>query len=184
MRAGRRNVRITHPEKSLFPDGTTKADLAAYYRDVAPAMLPHVRERPVSMQRFNGGVTRPGFFAKEGPEGAPDWVPTIEVPKKGGTVHHVLANETATLVWLANQNCITPHVSTARADRLHPPGPARSGPGPPGSTARTGSCGTSTPRATTSTSCAGPPSTSARCCATAAASRSRWSPARPGATSS
>src|SRR5919112_1054977 len=46
MRAGRRNVRITHPDKSLFPDGTTKADLAAYYRDVAPAMMPHVRERP------------------------------------------------------------------------------------------------------------------------------------------
>src|SRR4051794_13818553 len=121
MRAGRRNVRITHPDKSLFPDGTTKADLAAYYRDVAPAMLPHVRERPVSMQRFNGGITRPGFFAKEVPKGAPDWVRTIEVPKKGGTARHVLANETATLVWLANQNCITPHVSTARADRLDRP---------------------------------------------------------------
>src|SRR4051812_2596532 len=121
MRAGRRNVRITHPEKALFPDGTTKADLAAYYRDVAPAMLPHVRERPVSMQRFNGGITRPGFFAKEVPKGAPEWVATIEVPKKGGTVRHVLANETATLVWLANQNCITPHVSTARADRLDRP---------------------------------------------------------------
>jgi bifunctional non-homologous end joining protein LigD len=121
MRAGRRNVRITHPEKRLFPDGTTKADLAEYYRDIAPAMLPHVRERPVSMQRFNAGIGRPGFFAKEVPKGAPDWVPTIEVPKKGGTVRHVLANETATLVWLANQNCITPHVSTARADRLDRP---------------------------------------------------------------
>jgi bifunctional non-homologous end joining protein LigD len=121
MRAGRRNVRITHPDKALFPDGTTKADLAAYYRDVAPAMLPHVHDRPVSMQRFNGGITRPGFFAKEVPKGAPDWVPTVEVPKKGGTVRHVLANETATLVWLANQNCITPHVSTARADRLDRP---------------------------------------------------------------
>jgi bifunctional non-homologous end joining protein LigD len=121
MRAGRRNVRITHPDKALFPDGTTKGDLAAYYRDVAPAMLPHVRDRPVSMQRFNGGITHPGFFAKEVPKGAPDWVPTVAVPKKGGTVHHVLANETATLVWLANQNCITPHVSTARADRLDRP---------------------------------------------------------------
>ena len=118
MRAGRRNVRITHPDKALFPDGITKADLAEYYRDVAGAMLPHVRDRPVSMQRFNGGITRPGFFHKDIPKGAPDWVPTIEVPKKGGTVRHVLANETATLVWLANQNCITPHVSTARADRL------------------------------------------------------------------
>ena len=56
MRAGRRNVRITHPDKALFPDGTTKADLAEYYRDVAPVMLPHVRDRPISMQRFNGGI--------------------------------------------------------------------------------------------------------------------------------
>jgi bifunctional non-homologous end joining protein LigD len=121
MHAGRRNVRITHPDKALFPDGITKADLAEYYRDVAPAMLPHVRDRPISMQRFNGGITRPGFFHKDIPKGAPDWVPTVEVPKKGGTVRHVLANETATLVWLANQNCITPHVSTARADRLDRP---------------------------------------------------------------
>jgi bifunctional non-homologous end joining protein LigD len=121
MRAGRRNVRITHPDKVLFPDGITKQDLAEYYRDVAGAMLPHVRDRPVSMQRFNGGITRPGFFHKDIPKGAPEWVPTIEVPKKGGTVRHVLANETATLVWLANQNCITPHVSTARADRLDRP---------------------------------------------------------------
>jgi bifunctional non-homologous end joining protein LigD len=121
MRAGRRNVRITHPDKVLFPDGITKADLADYYRDVSGAMLPHVRDRPVSMQRFNGGIERPGFFQKDIPKGAPEWVPTVEVPKKGGTVHHVLANEVATLVWLANQNCITPHVSTARADRLDRP---------------------------------------------------------------
>ena len=121
MRAGRRNVRITHPDKALFPEGTTKCDLAAYYRDVAPAMLPHVRDRPISMQRFNGGIESAGFFQKDIPKGAPEWVPTIVVPKKGGSVEHVLANETATLVWLANQNCITPHVSTARVDRLDRP---------------------------------------------------------------
>jgi bifunctional non-homologous end joining protein LigD len=121
MRAGRRNVRITHPDKALFPDGTTKCDLAAYYRDVAPVMLPHVRDRPVSMQRFNGGIEHPGFFQKDIPKGAPEWVPTVLVPKKGGTVRHVLANETATLVWMANQNSITPHVSTARVDRLDRP---------------------------------------------------------------
>jgi bifunctional non-homologous end joining protein LigD len=121
MRAGRRNVRITHPDKALFPEGTTKCDLAAYYRDVAPAMLPHVRDRPISMQRFNGGIESAGFFQKDIPKGAPEWVPTIRVPKKGGTVEHVLANETATLVWMANQNCITPHVSTARVDRLDRP---------------------------------------------------------------
>jgi bifunctional non-homologous end joining protein LigD len=121
MRAGRRDVEITHPGKVLFPDGITKCDLAAYYRDVAPTMLPHVHDRPVSMQRFNAGIERPGFFQKDIPRGAPDWVGRVRVPKKGGTVCHVLANETATLVWLANQNCITPHVSTARVDRLDRP---------------------------------------------------------------
>ena len=122
MRAGRRDVPITHPRKVLFPqDGITKADLAAYYRDVAPAMLEHVRDRPVSMQRFNAGIGREGFFQKDIGRGAPDWVRRVEVPKRGGTVCHPLANETATLVWLANLNAITPHVWTARADRLDRP---------------------------------------------------------------
>jgi bifunctional non-homologous end joining protein LigD len=121
MRTDRRDVPITHPDKVLFPGGITKVDLAAYYRDVAPAMLPHVRDRPVSMQRFNAGIERPGFFQKDLPRGAPDWIRTVRVPKKGGTVCHVLANDTATLVWLANQNAITPHVFTARADRLDRP---------------------------------------------------------------
>jgi bifunctional non-homologous end joining protein LigD len=122
MRAGRREVPLTHPDKVLFPDdGITKADLAAYYRDVAPAMLEHVRDRPVSMQRYNAGIGRDGFFQKDIGRGAPEWVKRVEVPKRGGTVCHPLATETATLVWLANQNCITPHVWTARADRLDRP---------------------------------------------------------------
>ncbi|HEX2102575.1 MAG TPA: non-homologous end-joining DNA ligase [Solirubrobacteraceae bacterium] len=122
MRAGRRDVPLTHPDKVLFPgDGITKADLAAYYRDVAPAMLEHVRDRPVSMQRYNAGIGRDGFFQKDIGRGAPDWVKRVEVPKRGGTVCHPLANDAATLVWLANQNCITPHVWTSRADRAHRP---------------------------------------------------------------
>ncbi len=120
MRAGRREVPITSPGKELFP-GITKTDLCAYYRDVAPVMLPHVRDRPVSMQRFNAGIARPGFFQKDMPGGAPDWVRRITVPKHGGEVVHALANEAATLVWLAQINCITPHVWTARADRLDRP---------------------------------------------------------------
>jgi bifunctional non-homologous end joining protein LigD len=121
MRAGRRDVALSHPDKVLFPDGFTKADLAAYYRDVAAVMLPHVKDRPISLQRFNSGIERGGFFQKDLPKGAPDWVKRIEVPKKGGTVCHALVTEPATLVWFANINAITPHVSTARADRLERP---------------------------------------------------------------
>jgi bifunctional non-homologous end joining protein LigD len=122
MRAGRRDVPITHPGKVLFPaDDITKADLAAYYRDVAERMVPHVRDRPVSLQRFNNGIEAAGFFQKNVARGRPEWVRTAHVGKRGGSVTHVLANDAATLVWLANQNCITPHVWTARADRLERP---------------------------------------------------------------
>ena len=122
MRAGRRDVEITHPRKVLFPDdGIAKADLAAYYRDVAERMVPLVRDRPVSLQRFNAGIGREGFFQKNVSKGAPPWVKRVEVPKRGGSLWHVLANDAATLVWLANQNAITPHVWLSRADRLDKP---------------------------------------------------------------
>ena len=122
MRAGRRDVEITHPRKVLFPDdGISKADLAAYYRDVAERMVPLIRDRPVSLQRFNAGIGREGFFQKNVSKGAPPWVKRVEVPKRGGSLWHVLANNAATLVWLANQNAITPHVWLSRADRLDKP---------------------------------------------------------------
>jgi len=122
MRAGRRDVPISHPGKVLFPaDGISKADLAAYYRDVAGLMVPHVRDRPVSLQRFNNGIEAGGFFQKNLARGRPDWVKSVRVGKRGGSLVHALANDAATLVWLANQNCITPHVWTARADRLERP---------------------------------------------------------------
>jgi len=122
MRAGRRNVDITHPGKVLFPDdGITKEDLAAYYRDASARMVPLVRDRPVSLQRFNNGIGGEGFFQKNVAKGVPPWVKRVEVPKKGGSVWHVLANDAATLVWLANQNAITPHVWLSRADRPERP---------------------------------------------------------------
>ena len=122
MRAGRRDVPITHPEKLLFPDdGITKADLAAYYRDAAPQMVPLVKDRPVSMQRFNDGIAKGGFFQKNLPKGAPEWLKTVTVPKREGTVTHPLVTGADALVWLANQNCITPHVWPARADRPERP---------------------------------------------------------------
>ena len=122
IRAGRRSVRLTNPDRLLFPrDGITKADMAVYYRDVAAVMVPHVRGRPVSMQRFRDGIDKPGFFQKDIGRGAPDWVKRVSVGKRDGTVCHVLADDAATLVWLAQQNCITPHVFPRRADRLDRP---------------------------------------------------------------
>jgi bifunctional non-homologous end joining protein LigD len=121
VRSGRRRVQLTHPEKILFPaDGITKADLAAYYAAVAPAMVPHVRDRPLNLWRWNAGIDGQRVVQQEIPRGAPEWVRRAEVARRGGrggTVCHAVGGEAATLVWLANQNCITPHAWTSRADR-------------------------------------------------------------------
>ncbi|HEX6314529.1 MAG TPA: non-homologous end-joining DNA ligase [Gemmatimonadaceae bacterium] len=115
-------VVISHPEKVLFPDdGITKGDLAAYYALVAPLMLPHLRGRPVTMERFNRGIGVAGFIQKSIARGAPDWLDRVEVPKHGGTVTHPLINDAESLQWLANQNCITPHVWASRVPRLSHP---------------------------------------------------------------
>jgi bifunctional non-homologous end joining protein LigD len=113
---------ITHPEKVLFPDdGITKGELAAYYEAVAPLMLPHVCGRPVTMERYPAGIGADGFFHKDVSKGFPDWLERVEVPKKGGTVHYPLVCDTRSLLWLANQNTITPHVWTSRMPDLYRP---------------------------------------------------------------
>jgi bifunctional non-homologous end joining protein LigD len=115
-------VVITHPEKVMFPeDGITKGELAAYYESIAPVMVPHMRARPVTMERFHRGIGEKGFFQKNVAKGFPAWLERVEVPKKDGVVHYPLINDARGLVWLANQNCITPHVWTSRApDLFHP----------------------------------------------------------------
>jgi bifunctional non-homologous end joining protein LigD len=113
---------ITHPEKVLFPDdGITKGELAAYYEIVAPVMLPHIRARPITMERYPAGIGQKGFFHKDVSKGFPPWLERIEVPKKGGVVHHPIVTDTRSLLWIANQNCITPHVWTSRAPDLYHP---------------------------------------------------------------
>jgi len=113
---------ITHPEKVLFPeDGITKGELAAYYEAIAPLMLAHMRNRPVTMERYPAGIGKKGFFQKDVSKGFPDWLQRVEVPKKDGVVHHPIVTDTRSLLWLANQNSVTPHVWTSRApDVYHP----------------------------------------------------------------
>ena len=115
-------VKISHPDRVVFPaDGITKGDVAAYYERVAEWMLPHVRDRPVSMQRFPAGIDGKGFFHKDVPDYFPDWIPRVEVPKSGGTVTHAAISDVDSLLYLVNQNTLTPHVWLARADRIHQP---------------------------------------------------------------
>jgi bifunctional non-homologous end joining protein LigD len=112
-------VKITHAGKILFPDdGVTKEELIDYYRRVAAWMLPHVRGRPVAMERYPDGIDKPGFFQKDASPYFPHWIRTATVKKAGGVVRHVVCDDAVTLVYLANQACVTPHVWLSRADKL------------------------------------------------------------------
>lgn len=113
---------ITHPEKLLFPDdGITKGDLASYYEAIAPLMLPHLRGRPVTMERYPAGIGEKGFWQKDVSKGFPEWLRRVEVKKKNGVVHHPIVTDARSLLWMTNQNTVTQHVWTSRLpDLTHP----------------------------------------------------------------
>jgi bifunctional non-homologous end joining protein LigD len=120
---GRINIEITHADRVLFPgDGITKGELADYYAAVSDAMLPHLRGRPLTLQRYPRGIDQPGFVQQDFADSLPDWMGRAEVDKEGGgTVVHPVAERRDALVWLANQNCITVHAWLSRRDRLNNP---------------------------------------------------------------
>jgi bifunctional non-homologous end joining protein LigD len=120
------DLEITHPEKVLFPDsGITKGELCAYYQAVAPLMLPHIGGRPITMERYPAGIDKKGFIQKDVSKGFPGWLERVEVEKRNGkagdSVHYPLAPDARSLLWLANQNSITPHVWSARLPNLARP---------------------------------------------------------------
>ncbi|MET8781366.1 non-homologous end-joining DNA ligase [Streptomyces sp. NPDC004589] len=126
MRVGRRTMEVHRPDKVLFPgEGDakeyTKADLVAYYRSVARFMLPRLRGRPLMLERYPDGLAGPRFMQKNTPEHYPDWIHRVEVDKEGGTVCHTVCDDTATLVYLADQACVTLHRWLSRADRPRRP---------------------------------------------------------------
>jgi bifunctional non-homologous end joining protein LigD len=115
-------IEILRPDKVLFPeDGITKAELVEYYRRIGPVMLKHIRDRPIMMQRFPDGIHRDGFIQQQIPDYFPDWIKRVRVSKERGTITHAVCNNVATLVYLANQACITLHAWLSRAGRLEYP---------------------------------------------------------------
>jgi bifunctional non-homologous end joining protein LigD len=122
VRFGAYTVELTHLDKILFPaDGITKSELVSYYREVAGRMIPRLRDRPLVMERYPDGVERDGFYQKDVPDSFPDWIRRVRVAKVGGTVTHALCRNEATLVYLANQDCITLHRWLATADDVGRP---------------------------------------------------------------
>jgi bifunctional non-homologous end joining protein LigD len=119
---GRRRVRVTHPDRTVFPEASlTKLDLARHYERVAPLMLPYIKDRPLALQAYPDGIEGGGFFMKAVPKYFPDWVKRATMRKKGGTITHVLAQDAATLVYLAGQNVVTVHTWLSRADKPYQP---------------------------------------------------------------
>ena len=122
-------MKITHPDKVLFPeDGITKADLVAYYQEVAPVMIPLVSGRPVTMQRFPNGIGRPGFLQKQIGDYFPDWIERVTAPNRRTRqattreqVTYMVCRGPDDLAYLANQACVTPHVWLSQTPDLYQP---------------------------------------------------------------
>jgi bifunctional non-homologous end joining protein LigD len=121
----RHKITLTHEEKLYFPKShITKGDLIEYYQEIAPYLIPYSKDRALTMDRFPEGITGESFFQKNASDYFPSWIKLQKVPSKTGnheTTNYVVAQDAATLVYIANQGCITPHVWLSKIDHLNYP---------------------------------------------------------------
>ena len=117
------SITVTHPDKILFPDdGISKGELVDYYQRIAERMLPQVRDRPLHMNRLPEGIGGIVIQQKRVPDSFPQWIQRVTVDlQRGGSITHVVINDTATLVYLANYNMITAHVWSSRSQAIAQP---------------------------------------------------------------
>ena len=103
---------LSNPEKILFPeDKITKGQLIDYYHTVARFFISHAKNHPLAMHRFPDGINQQGFFQKEVPDYFPNWIDRVEIARKNEPpIDMVTVNKQATLIYLANQACIAPHL--------------------------------------------------------------------------
>jgi bifunctional non-homologous end joining protein LigD len=119
-----RTIALSSQDRVLFPDsGLTKGDVVQYFARIAERLLPHLRGRPLNLERFRKAVTEKGagFLQQHASDHFPEWVSSVEVPKHGGTVRHVIADDAASLVYLANQGALTFHGWSSRLPELDRP---------------------------------------------------------------
>jgi bifunctional non-homologous end joining protein LigD len=124
-RVGSKTLSLSNLDKVLWPrDGYTKGDLIDYYERVAPAAVPHLERRPLTLQRYPNGIDAAAFFEKQMPRGAPDWIERVTLPTPGGSRSHVtflVCNDAPTLVYVANLATIVLHVWTSQMPALEEP---------------------------------------------------------------
>lgn len=123
LKVGKHELQVTHEEKILFPiSKITKGDLINYYLKIAPVMLPHLKNRPVMMHRFIENIEQEGFFQKNTPDYFPDFIERAKIEKADGEIiEQVMCNNPETLVYIANQLCITPHIWLSKIDKINYP---------------------------------------------------------------
>lgn len=123
-RYGRYSVDTSREDKVLFPKSSiSKGDLIDYYERISDHILPHLSDRPLVLQRFPDGIGEDGFYQKQSSDYFPDWIETtsVKVASSNGDQDLVVCNNTATIVYLANQGCITLHPWLSRTDRIDHP---------------------------------------------------------------
>ncbi len=123
IKIGRYNVELTNEDKIIFPKSKiTKGEFIDYYRRIAPIMLPYIKDRPLTMRRFVEGISKEGFYQKDASDYFPSWIKRKSIRKKeDGMVKYVVANNAATLVYLANQYTIVMHIWLSKIDKLRYP---------------------------------------------------------------
>jgi bifunctional non-homologous end joining protein LigD len=120
---GSYQIKLTHLDKILFPkDGITKQEIVEYYYKISSVMIPYIKNRPISMLRYPNGIDHEGFYQKNAGDYFPPWI-TLEPirSEEGKVVNYVVVDKKATLVYLANQLCLTPHIWLSKIDALNYP---------------------------------------------------------------
>jgi len=122
VKVGSKTLRLSNLDKVLYPEvGFTKGQVIDYYTRVAPALLPHLKNRPLTLKRYPNGVDDKFFYEKQSPSHRPDWVKTVPVPARGRTIDFTLANDLPTMVWLANLADLELHTSLSLAKDIQRP---------------------------------------------------------------
>jgi bifunctional non-homologous end joining protein LigD len=112
-----RRLKISNWDKVLYPEtGFTKGDLVAYYARIAPILLPHLRDRPLTLKRYPNGVDSQYFYEKQSPSHRPEWVQTVKI----GSINYTVAQDRSTLVWLGNLADIELHTSLSLGQSPEP----------------------------------------------------------------
>ena len=122
VKVGGKTLKLSNLDKVLYPEvGLTKGQVIDYYTRIAPVLLPHLKDHPLTLKRYPNGVDDKFFYEKQSPSHRPDWVKTVPIPARGRTIDFTLANNLPTLVWLANLADLELHTSLSKAKEITRP---------------------------------------------------------------